>query len=709
MTSGREVADLRALAGSCGVQMGHRGMAGQGSARRAGEQALRRALGAWGCPVEREGDAAAHLRRRQVAFWRRLAEPVVVAWEGRRGHVMVRSPRGGRGRLALELVLEDGARHAWTPPPADGAARVTHHRVDGEWFEARRVALPAGLPAGYHRLIVSRGPARVEAVVIAAPRTVWTGPEEGRLWGVFVPLYAMASRGGWGAGSYAGFERLGAWVAARGGHMVATLPLLACFLGEELHNPSPYAPVSRLFWNEFFLDVERLPELQACAAAKRLLGSAGVRETLRRHRHRPVVSWREGMSLRRRILEPLAACLFSADTPRRRALEQHRAEHPELERYAMFRAVCERQGRGWPAWPARLRDGNLRAGDAEPASVRYHVYAQWAASGQIQEAAASARSSGPGLFLDLPLGVHPDGFDVWRERESFAMGARTGAPPDSFFTRGQNWGFPPLHPERLRETGYRYVAGTLRHSMRHAGMLRLDHVMALHRLWWIPEGLEASSGVYVRYRPDEMYAVVALESHRARCLVAGEDLGTVPAAVGNRMGRHRLLRSFVLQYELPGVRPGRLPAVPARSIASINTHDMPAFASFVRGDDIDDRRSLGLLDDREARAETRARAAMVRGLASALRRSGHLRGRGGGAPRLLNACLSWLGASPARVVVAGLEDLWGERRPQNTPGTSVERRNWQRRTLYNLETFTKMRSVRGPLARLDRARRQEGS
>ena len=216
----------------------------------------------------------------------------------------------------------------------------------------------------------------------------------------------------------------------------------------------------------------------------------------------------------------------------------------------------EKQRASWTKWPERLREGTLLGGDYEPEAEHYHLYDQWLAREQFQNLSAGARQRGLSLYLDFPLGVHGGGYDVWRGQAIFVREASSGAPPDELFGGGQDWHFPPLHPERLREQGYRYFIACLRHHLRHAGILRLDHVMGLHHLYWIPAGLPAAEGVYVRYRSEEFYAVLTLESRRSQSLIVGEDLGTVPGYVRRAMARHRIQRMYILPFETTGIPGG---------------------------------------------------------------------------------------------------------------------------------------------------------
>jgi 4-alpha-glucanotransferase len=610
--------------------------------------------------------------------------------------------------VACHLDLENGERRAWTydldslPESAPGV---------------RRLALPEALPAGYHRLEVKVGGRTARSTVIAAPVRAWSG-SGAPLWGLFLPLYALRTARSWGAGDLTDLEALADWTASLGGGVVGTLPMLAAFLDEPC-DPSPYAPASRLFWNEIYLDVEQLPEAKLCPAAQRLLASGEMRSEIRALAAQPLVDYPRLLNLKRRVLDEIVTWFFAnapapaappipaagaAGNPgaaRRQAFDRFVAAHPEVADYAAFRAVGDRRGESWQAWPERLREGNLAPADYDEEDYRYHLWVQWALEQQVERAAAQARRHGPGLYLDLPLGVHGSSYDVWRERDLFAEGSAVGAPPDSFFTKGQNWGFPPLRPERLRERGYDHLVKVLRHHLRHAGVLRLDHVMQLHRLFWIPRGLDASAGVYVRYPADELYAVLALESHRYRALLVGENLGTVPPEVDQAMERHGILGMYVMQYELAPGGGGLHREPPPMSVASLNTHDMPTFRGYWDARDVDDLQALGFFDERQAGEERGRRAAARAGLTA-------LAGATGGEDAyaaVLRNRLEHLAASPARMVLVNLEDLWGEPEPQNVPGTQAERTNWRRKARLTLEEITRRPDLAATLRRLDELRK----
>jgi 4-alpha-glucanotransferase len=501
-------------------------------------------------------------------------EPVRVAWRGK-----------------LDVPLDDHAD--W-----DVALE------DGSWRSGRGPAT-LDLPSGYHMLY--RGP--VQTLIVAAPMKAYA-PRR-KQWGVFIPLYAAHSRRSWGAGDLGDLLEYASWIDHSAGSVVATLPMLA--LSES--DPSPYSPVSRLFWNEMYLDVTRLPEYHSDDAN---LGTiAHLQQT-------PHVDYEGVRREKRRVLERCAE-RFMPDV--------------EFERFADGEAGAYARWRG---------------------DERYHLYVQYRMARQMREVANAARRlGGSGLYLDFPLGVSPAGYDAHRYAHVFAQGVSAGAPPDLFFTKGQNWGFRPFDPDALRADRYEYFRKAIRHHVAHAGILRIDHVMGLHRLYWIPEGMDAKDGVYVRYRADELYAILTLESHRHGCVIVGEDLGTVPPEVPKMMERHGVRRMFVVQYE------GKLSDPPPASVASVNTHDMPTFAGWSRGKDIDDRVELGLLDEVGAKREREGREKTVREVGS------------------IESVLAFLAASEAEIVLVNLEDLWGETEPQNMPG--VPQRSWRHKFRMSLE------------------------
>ena len=508
-------------------------------------------------------------------------------------------------------------------------------------------------------------------------------------------MYAAHSQTSWGAGNFGDWRKLAEWVASLGGQVVSTLPLLAAFLEHPVCEPSPYSPASRLFWNAFYLDIPSIPEFSRCQSAQKLVRSTPFQQQLDSFRRSSLINYCKEMAARREVLEKLATFFFKTDSPRRKQFSRFLRECPQVADYAQFRAVCDQTNLPWQKWPHRLRNGALQTGDFSEATKNYYLYVQWLAHQQINALTKNCRARGVQFYLDLPLGVHPAGYDLWRERDAFATGANVGAPPDAFFSKGQDWGFTPLHPQRLREQGYRYLRDVLSFQMRQTGMLRLDHVMSLHRLYWIPQGHSATEGAYVSYPAEELYAILSLESHRHKTVLVGENLGTVPKEVNAAMSRHGLRQMYVVQFaQRPNPRAALAKPAP-RSVASLNTHDTPTFAAHWRGLDIDDRAVLGLFTKAEVQKEHARRAELNSALVKFLNRRGWLKHAEGTElfDHVLRACLAWLRASPAELVLINLEDLWGEDLPQNVPGTSIERPNWRRKARYSIEEIQAHREM----------------
>ncbi len=641
--------------------------------REASPDTLLAVLERLGAPIDKHADAAAALEQGLRARWSELASPALVVWDG--------APL--RCRLRLPVALEDH-KLDWSFETERGERRegfvelrglprlCGEVEAAGERFIAKTLALDVAPPPGYHRLRLSVGDLSSETLILAPPAACYLPPELGRIWGVFIPLYALHSQSSLGAGSFSDLGRLFDWLGEQGGSLVGTLPLLAAFL-DEPYEYSPYVPASRLFWNEFFLDPRETPQWERSEAARaELARSSGLIDELRAA---PLVDYRRQAAVQRRVLGELSKTAWQ--TPETAAeLSAFAAGRPQLDAYAGFRAVVERTRTTWPHWPDRLRDGRIEAGDFRQADRDYHLYVQWLCDRRLRDLAD--RAPDPGLYLDLPLGVHPGGYDAWRNSSRYALGLAGGAPPDRFFTKGQNWGFAPLHPEAIRRDGYRHVIDIVRHHLRYAGVLRVDHFMWLHRLYWIPDGAEASEGTYVQYHADELYAILAIESHRARTLVVGEDLGTVPKYVQARMTERGIDRMYVAQFSFRPDEDPPLRRPPSNALATVNTHDTPTWAAFWAAQDVDDQVEMGLLTTEEAQTARASRAALRQLLAE----KWDIPEDGDAA---LEVVLEQMARSDARGVLVTLEDLWGETAQQNTPGTGPERPNWRRRAKLSLE------------------------
>jgi 4-alpha-glucanotransferase len=652
-----------------------------------------------------EVEPALRLRRRFL--WQRGIEPVIVSWNGHPTVVDLRLPTQYTSAvLACGIHTEAGDALHWDVDLST-ASPIQAVDIDGMTYHSKRLTIAEALPLGYHRLTIDIGNQHFEALLIAAPQRAYTPVEDAahKTWGIFVPPYALHSEHSWGGGDFTDLEALAAWLGELGGGVIATLPLLSSFFTQPF-DPSPYAPASRLFWNEFYIDVTRAPGWEECSAARELLQTPASQALLAELRAAPLVDYQRQMALKRQVLELLADWFFTSTSGLHVDFRQYVETHPTVEQYALFQATGERQRAPWPAWPGRLRAGTITTADADEAARRYHVFAQWVAQAQIDAFAARSKARGIALYLDLPLGVHPHSYDVWRDPALFIPEAAAGAPPDAYFTKGQNWGFPLLHPEAIRQQGYQYCIDYFRHQLRYTGLLRIDHVMGLHRLFCIPQGFEARQGVYVHYAAEELYAILNLESHRHQVRLVGENLGTVPSYVNTTMARHHLHRMYVLQYELTPASRGVLRRIPRHAVASLNTHDMFPFAAYWEGLDIADRLDQGLLSTTEAAQEQTERHQLLQALQCFLHERALLAEATAALPAVLSACLALLSASAAQVVLVNLEDLWLETQPQNFPGTREERPNWQQKTRYSMQALQNMPQILAILRTINHIRRQ---
>ncbi|HTE44232.1 MAG TPA: 4-alpha-glucanotransferase, partial [Gemmatimonadaceae bacterium] len=478
---------------------------------------------------------------------------------------------------------------------------------------------------------------------------------------------------------------------------------------------SPYSPVSRVFRNPIYVDVMRVPELQTAPEVRARLESSEVVAELAVLRDARAVRYEQVMAVKRLALDALHRVFLErvrgSGNERDRAYNAYlAAEEPELSQFATWMAIAEEAGHGfdWRRWPADFRDAGSAAvakfSKERAKRVDLHRWLQFEADRQLGDAAHRARNAGMrvGLYQDLAIGTSPAGADAWAFPELFVHGVSVGAPPDPYAADGQNWGLPPLDPRELRRTSYRYFIELVRSGFRHGGALRIDHVMGLFRLFWIPDGMSGKDGAYVRYPADDLLGIVALESVRNNAIVVGEDLGTVPDYVPPALEKWGVLSSKVLYFERDdqgGFKPPH--SYPARSLATANTHDLPPLAGFWNGRDIEIRRAVGMIpnDDEAARVRSEReneRNALVRLLEhEALIPSGEVPHS---LPELCGAVHGFLCRTPAKLVGLSLDDLAGEVEPVNVPGVGPDRfSSWTRKMRLSIETISMSDDVRTAL------------
>ena len=636
-------------------------------------------------------------------------------------YVPVRVPAGvGAADWRLELHQEEGAIAA------------SEGRLPGSFAEAStvdsasgvvRLVLPARPRAGYHELRLFVDGARVshrgvQRFVMAPRRALAVSEVLGgrRGFGLWANLYTVRSARNQGFGDCRDLTELLLWCAQAGGAFVGVNPLHA--ISNRGLSITPYSPSSRLFRNVLYLDVEAVPELVDCAPARERLADPRLRKQLSALRAAVTLDHGAVLEAKLSLLRPLYRCFRRSgeQAPRRVAFARFRAEQgAALEDFATWETLADRLGSpgapacDWSRWPERYRDPRAPAVEAfrceHADEIEFRAWLQFELDAQLAQAAARGREAGLaiGIYQDLAVGSAPDSADTWMAQDLVARGVAVGAPPDDYAPEGQNWGFPPLDPHRLRADGYRMWSRLLRANLAHAGALRIDHAMGMLRLFWIPDGRPGHAGAYVQSRLDEMLGVLAIESHRAHALIIAEDLGTVPPGFREELAEWAILSSSVAYFERDdGVyRPAS--AYPENALATVETHDLPPLAGYAEGADLAIRRRAGELPDDEALGRARAvRADEYRALCDRLRAEGLLPADADADPaQLALAVHAFLARTPAALVAASLDDLAGEAEPVNVPGIPVDRhRSWSRRMTRTLTALRDDAAVQAILAAL---------
>lgn len=537
---------------------------------------------------------------------------------------------------------------------------------DGERRRVERT-LPADLPLGYHTLHPDSGAA--PGRVIVAPGRCWLpggdGPVAGldaqhRHWGWAAQLYAVRSRQSWGIGDLEDLRRLGHWSREELGAGTLLMNPLTAPLPVGSQQPSPYFGSSRLYRSPLYLAIEQVPGARSLGDRLEALAASG--RDLNGNR---IIDRNAVYRLKMQALEAIWQ-QFPGDP----AFDRYCHEQgPVLERFAVFNAIAEQQGSGWPQWPQELRHpcspAVVRFAARHAGRVRFHQWLQWLIDRQLAEAGQSIA-----LIQDLPVGFDGAGADAWMWQDQLAPDVRIGSPPDEYSIEGQNWGLPPFIPHRLRAAGYEPFIQTIRASLRHSHGLRIDHVMGLFRLFWIPAGFHPGAGTFVRYPVEDLLAIVALESQRAAAVIVGEDLGTVEEGV-----RERLAEASILSYRLLWFEPNPPEQYPAAALTAITTHDLPTVAGLWTGADLQEQKQLGLPTNDEGTRGIRERLCQFAGL-------------NGNEPviEVVERAHAALARTPSLWITATLEDAAGVAERPNIPGTTEEQRpNWSMALPVTLE------------------------
>ena len=671
---------LQRLADAHGVGTSFQGW--DGLPHTVAEETLIKVLAALGVLADTNQAIEAALAEAELAPWRRMLPPAVVIQQGEPALVPVHARDGAA--VQLGIALEDGSGI----DAVQEDVREQPRDVGGVATRRLTFALPQDLPLGWHTLTARAGDVTAEATLVVTPRQLTTAQplEERRGWGLATQLYSVRSRRSWGIGDFADLADLAAISGERGADYVLVNPLHAAEPVPPVQ-PSPYSPSTRRFFNPLYIRIEAIPELGYLKPRRR----AAV-EKLREE-----VSGlnKDGARLDRNAvyaakLQALEMLYHARRSPARQAAfdEFCRISGKGLDDFALWSAIREDLAPDDPLWT----DPAFALGTREAEALRdklgdrigFHRWLQWICDEQLEEAQRAALRSGMrlGVVHDLAVGVDHSSADAWTLRDVLAPATSVGAPPDMYNQQGQDWGQPPWHPARLAEAGYIPFRNMLATVLRHAGGIRVDHILGLFRLWWIPVGNAPGDGAYVRYDHEALIGILALEAQRAGAVVIGEDLGTFEPWVRDYLAARGILGTSILWFEYDGDSPLAPEKYRTQALASVNTHDLPPTAGYLAGDHVALRSGLGLLERSEAEERAEHNAALEKMLAM-VRERGYLPGATAGGQaeteeQTIEALHLLLTQTPSVLLGVALVDAVGERRVQNQPGTTEALYpNWQ--------------------------------
>ena len=605
-------------------------------------------------------------------YWGDTLAPTVVARSGTASSFWVHVTHGRPVDVWVEL--EDGSLRTELRQLENNRAP---YDLDERMIGEATFELPADLPPGYHRLHARTDTVESDTTLIVAPSAL-ASPRR-RQWGLATQLYSVTSEQSWGTGDLTDLTDLAVWSAARhGAGFILVNPLHAAAPVAPME-PSPYLPTSRRFVNPLYLRVEAIDEYAQLRRRGPLRKARA--ELAARARRRDGIDRDAAWKVKRAALQQVYRVPRSAGRDLAYAAFRAR-EGRSLDDFATWCALAEVHGPDWHAWPETLTHPDnpevAAFAAAHEADVDFHRWLQWQLDDQLTTAQARATQSGMGLGImhDLAVGVDPDGADAWALQDVLARGVTAGAPPDEYNQLGQNWSQPPWRPDQLRRTGYAPFRALVNAVLRHAGGVRIDHIIGLFRLWWIPEGAAPTEGTYVRYDHDALIGIVALEAYRSGAVVVGEDLGTVEPWVRDYLRDRGLFGTSILWFERTD-EGAPLPAAYWREacLSAVTTHDLPPTAGYLAGEHIRLRESLGLLT-RPVEEEIADDRVEQQAWLDELRRL-DLVGEQPDIDEIVRGLHAFLGRTPSKLLALALPDAVGDLRAQNQPGTTDEYPNWR--------------------------------
>ena len=643
-----------------------------GGVQQVSDASLRSVLAARGAPAETREQAEASLEEAALAPWRRTLPRVVVVRQDQPVPVAVHLPRDAQAQAWI--TLEDGSSVPVHGLPGPGQAAETAI-VDGLELEARQLQLPAGLPMGWHVLHVSFGGQETDAALAVTPDRLPAPNTGGRAWGMMAQLYSVRSERSWGIGDLTDLADLSAVSGIAGAAFTLINPLHAAEPVPPVED-SPYLPATRRFFNPLYIRVEAIEEYAYLPAAERASVEALAAGQQAVDRDARLLDRNSSYAAKLQALRQIYQVPRSPS--RTQQFEAFVGEAgPGLDSFALWCALAAEYPPDAPQWQEGLHSAMADTMSVElSGETAFYKWLQWICDEQLEAAQRAALSAGMniGIVHDLAVGVHPGGADAWTLRDVLAPEVSVGAPPDMFNQRGQDWSQPPWDPDRLADSGYGAYRDMLRTILRHAGGVRVDHILGLFRLWWIPRGQDPGEGAYVYYDHEALVGILVLEAHRAGAVVIGEDLGVFEPWVQTYLAERGVLGTSIMWFEQTGHGPREPADYRPGALATIGTHDLPPAAGYLAGEHVTLRDALGLLN-RPVEEERELDRAATRGILDLVRRHGLL-GENPSEQETVEALHRLIALSPSALVGVGLVDAVGERRTQNQPGTSREYPNW---------------------------------
>ncbi len=690
-------------------------------------------LSAMGYAVTEPDVLQEQIAQETLIHWQQILDPVYVLRQQAAFSIVCRLPACSEQQLHWRIELEDGTQLNGVVSFVD-SQKINFFESNQILFSEYTLNIQQNIPCGYHRLVLlSENNSQILATssLIIAPANCFH-PEflqrQQKCWGPSVQLYTLRSQHNWGVGDFTDLKTLLRGVAAWGADFVGLNPIHALYPANP-DSCSPYSPSSRRWLNIIYIDVQALPEFLSNPALQKELAASDVQAQLQLLRDMDSIDYKAVFSFKLHWLRQVfEGADLSIRTERGQAFAEYVAAGGDgLLQMATFDALQNTlytgglEAWGPPVWPEVYRSFDSPAVQTWIAShqldIRFYQYLQWMADQQLAEAEQLAKALGMkiGLYRDLAVGVSEGSCEIWANKDLYCPKASIGAPPDPLGPQGQNWGLPPIDPVQLKQAAYRPFIELLRANMRGCGALRIDHVMGLRRLWWVPPGAPSSMGAYVYYPVEDLLAILALESHRERCMVIGEDLGTVPPEMRTLLHDNGVYSYKVFFFERAADGGYYSPThYPAQAMAALTTHDMPTLRGFWHCDDLALGRQLGLYPDEDKLQDLyRERHSAKQAILDSL--TGH-----GVLPEGIGHDVSWVGMNTAlahalqehmcrgnsALFSTQLEDWLEMDKPVNVPGTSTEYPNWRRKLSKNLEHFLNDPGLAALANRLTNARKQ---